>query len=677
MNQFVAKYRDEVKDYVERLESGLLALEREPANMPVCAEVFRILHSMKGSGGMFGFNLLSDVMHDMESLFELFRSGKCLVDSEVIAFSLRVLDGMDHLMVLKASAEDQQFAELVKNEAKAHVKRLSESSVAVPEMQPQNARETSALEKESTFYVSFLPNEELLENGTNPLYLIDELNALGQCNVQVSFDRLPAIADIDPTKCYISWDVFIATEESIDTLNDVFIFVTGDAEIIIEKVGRGNLIGKDAVLAGFLNAKSNGIDWDCELLAAGPGNSDTPIANSAPGAIEKQEPIFSTQNRVDSVKVDAVKIDRYMNLISEIVIAQSRLEDLSAKLKEPELEKITETYAKIGRQLRENAFDMSLIPLQSITRRFERLVHDLSKSLDKEVNLVTDGMETELDKTIIEKLMEPLLHLVRNSLDHGIENKAERARKNKNQAGKVSIKAGMFGADVRIHVEDDGRGIDAEKVREKAVNLGIINENDDIKGSQLLNLIFTPGFSTAGIVTDVSGRGVGMDIVKKSIQEMGGTVDIATEKDQFTRTTITFPISLSIIDAFLVKVGADFYVIPSSIVRKIVSVESASFSAARGEFIYEERLINYYNLNEIFNSERYEGLEQIALVVESDGQFFGIVVDSVLREFQAVVKPVSSLVKEMDLFSGVTVLGSGELALVINAGKLNEKSAEL
>ena len=683
MNSFVDKFRDEVNDYLERLESGLLILEQEPANVQVIGEIFRLMHSMKGSGGMFGFNLLSDVTHDLESLFDLFRTEKCLIDPEVISFTLSALDGFSHLMVLEPKKEDLNFAEMLKAETKLQISRLTNTLATGEVVQLAEPQSKIILNtKEITYFISFVPNEDILSNGTNPLYLLDELNALGECNVQASFDRLPPLEEIDPTKCYVSWYLFIATEESVETLNDVFIFVFDSAQINIEKVCSGNIIHDEAVMAGFLNVRNSNGTWNPEKPDRLTSESERKLASDTENPNDNVAEIRDKEIRgnalfspatVDSIKVDARKIDQYMNLISELITAQSHLDEITSKLKNPELELVAENFGKLGRQLKENAFDMSLIPLQSISGRFNRLVHDLSRSLDKEVVLITEGMETELDKNIIEKLLEPLLHIIRNSMDHGIESKTERQKKNKELIGKILIKASTVGSHVQIEIEDDGAGLDVEQIKKKALAIGLYSELDSIQETDIYNLIFEPGFSTSKLITDVSGRGVGMDVVRRRVQEMRGTVEVITEKDQFTRFTLKLPLSLSIIDGLLTTVGSGFFVIPSAAVRKIYSINPQYLTDEKGCIELDDMQIAVLNLHDEFEPQSAVPEEQFVVAVARENQWFGLIVDDVLREYQAVVKPLNKSLTKVEIFSGASILGTGHLALVIDTNKMIEK----
>jgi len=363
-----------------------------------------------------------------------------------------------------------------------------------------------------------------------------------------------------------------------------------------------------------------------------------------------------------------------MNLVSELITAQSRLDLIASKLNHPDLEVVTENFEKLSRQLRDNAFDMSLIPLESVAVRFKRLIHDLSKSLEKEVDLVTEGLDTELDKNIIEKLIEPLLHIIRNSMDHGIENRDERLAKNKPATGTVLIKASTAGSYVQIEIEDDGAGLDLMKIRKKAVEKGIIQDEARLTDDEIAQLVFEPGFSTAELVTDVSGRGVGMDVVKKRIQEMRGMIELSTEKDLYTRISIRLPLSLSIIDGLLTRVGEGYYVIPSSVIRKIHFIKQKSLKKGFRQVVeLDGAQLPYLNMYDEFVGDGNAPEDQLVIAVSFNNQLFGLVVDEVIHEYQAVIKPLGRLLIGKNAFSGASILGTGQLALVIDTNKMIKK----
>lgn len=678
---FQERFKEEVREYFERLESGLLLLEHDPENFQVIDEIFRIMHSMKGSGGMFGFDLLSDVTHDLESLFDIFRSEKIQVNSEVISFTLSSIDGLQHLLTQEPTEEHHILAKKMKEEAVRLIRKLNPSPAEINGDDNTNKSieyNKSLNVNQITYFIAFKPDENIFENGTNPLYLIDELNALGECNIQISFDQLPDLMQLDTGKCYASWEMFIATSEDIETLQDVFIFVNDKATIEIEKVSNGNVIHVESILADFLNTRINKETWtplEPELAEDIFQEEEKPVVLTETmqlGEIPKTTTFSKTT--VDSVRVDSQKIDQYMNLVSELITAQSRLEVLSLKLHNSDLELITESIEKISRQLRDNAFDMSLIPLQSIAVRFKRLIHDLSKTLDKQVELETEGLDTELDKSIIEKLIEPLLHIIRNSLDHGIENKEERAAKSKNPVGTISIKASTVGSYVQIEISDDGGGLDAAKIRTKAIAKGIITEHENLSEYEIFNLIFESGFSTSELVTDVSGRGVGLDVVRRKVQEMRGSIEIESELNLFTKFILKLPLSLSIIDGLLTRVGDSYYVIPSSAIKKIYMVNQQMLKKDFRQVVeLEGNQVPYLNMHEEFETELKLPENQYAVTVSYGNQSFGLVVDEVVREYQAVIKSLGKLLNSQDIFSGASILGNGQLALVIDTNKIIQK----
>ena len=682
---FQERFKEEVKEYFERLETGLLLLEQDTENFQAIDEIFRLMHSMKGSGGMFGFDLLSDVTHDLESLYEIFRSKKMPVNSEVISFTLNSIDGLHHLLTQEPTEEHHLLAQKMKAETQLLIGKLipTDEKYTKEDGFDGKAKDLNAsTDDQTTYFISFKPDENIFKNGTNPLYLIDELNALGECNIQTFFDFLPDLSEIDPGKCYTSWEMFVATAEGSDTLRDVFIFVSEQARIEIEKVASGNMIHNESILAGFLNSRLNKEVWTPpEQQIVKNETEDEIFTEEEPESFnEINEPdkglkmISLPNSTVDTIRVDSLKIDQYMNLVSELITAQSRLELVSSKINHPDLEMVTEALDKIGRQLRENAFDMSLIPLQSIAVRFKRLIHDLSKSLNKQVELVTVGLETELDKNIIEKLIEPLLHIIRNSLDHGIESTEERIAKSKSTVGIITIKASTVGSYVQIEISDDGAGLNPAKIRSKAISKGLISEQDKPSENELFNLIFEPGFSTSELVTDVSGRGVGLDVVKRKVQEMRGTIKITSEPDRFTMFILKLPLSLSIIDGLLTRVGEHYYVVPSSGIKKIYAVNQQLLKNEFRQVVeLEGNQIPYLNMHEEFEHELYLPENQIVVTVSFENQVFGLVVDEVIREYQAVIKPLGKLLNAQDIFSGASILGNGQLALVIDTNKIIQK----
>lgn len=686
MKSFKKQFIEEVKEYFERLESGLLLLEQDPDNYQVIDEIFRIMHSLKGTGGMFGFDLLSDVTHELESLYEIFRSKTNRINPEVINFTLKSIDVLDNLLTQDPGEAHYLLANKLKADTLQLINSLNPSGNEV-QSNVDFLEKTSSTNQhrlnQITYFISFKPDENIFINGTNPLYLIDELSALGECSIQIYFKDLPDIEQVDTAKCYASWEIFIATCEEIETLQDVFIFVNEHAIIEIAKVGDGNLIHDEAIKADYLNKRLHQELWTplelvkTETLMPGEiaiGDKKEEVSNGISQPAEASKTNTFSNTSVDSIRVDSIKIDQYMNLVSELITVQSRLDLLSSMIQNADLEIVTEALDKISRQLRDNAFDMSLIPLSSIDVRFKRLIHDLSKSLDKKVELLTVGLETELDKNIIEKLIEPLLHIIRNSIDHGIESKQERLSKSKNEVGTITIKASTVGSYVQIEITDDGIGLNTAKILNKAISKELISDQDKLSEQEIYNLIFEPGFSTSELVTDVSGRGVGMDVVRRKVQEMRGSIKIESEPDRYTRFIIKLPLSLSIIDGLLTRVGESYYVIPSSGIRKIYMVNPNMLKKEFRQVVeLEGNQVPYLNMHEEFDKDLEMPDKMFIITVSFENQIFGLVVDEVVNEYQAVIKPLGKLLKGQDLFSGASILGNGLLALVLDTNKIIQK----
>ncbi|MBA7706567.1 Chemotaxis protein CheA [subsurface metagenome] len=366
-----------------------------------------------------------------------------------------------------------------------------------------------------------------------------------------------------------------------------------------------------------------------------------------------------------------------MNLVSEMITIQARLSLYAEQLKEPGLNAIAENVQKLSRQLRENVFDICLIPIQNIITRFQRLVRDLALELNKDIAFISEGTETELDKTIIESLTDPLLHILRNSIDHGIETREERIKKNKPVQGRIVFRAFYSGVNVHIQIKDDGAGIDTDFIREKAISKGLIRKDASLSKKEILNLIFLPGFSTAKKVTDVSGRGVGMDVVKRKISDIRGEIEVVSEVNKGTTIIIKLPITLSIIDGLLVKIAGSFYLIPLMVIKKIyVTQHSNLVNTFNNTIVIDEEKIHFFYLREEFNLPESDLPFESVIVVFYEDKQIGLAVDSVVGEYQAVLKPLGKHYKNQDILSGATILGDGTVALIMDPNKLIKQFSE-
>jgi len=527
-----------------------------------------------------------------------------------------------------------------------------------------------------TYYILFEPSTEILKNGTNPFYLLDELNGLGHCEIFSRFAELEDITQFTPTNCYSSWEIVISTKVKYQELLDVFLFVENDSKLKIENICNYDLLASSA-FAEFLKEESgrenNNPIFD-KLKALAQKNS-----GEIPGPkLEKQvkesrkDPKGSAAEKaISSIRVASDKLDSLMSIVSELVTTQAALSLYAEQNFSGELESISENVEKLSRQLRDVAFGMTLIPVKNIVPRFQRLVRDVSSDLGKKVNFIIEGDETELDKNIIESLTDPLMHILRNSLDHGIEKTEDRIKKGKPEYGSIVMRAFYSGASVHIQIKDDGKGIDAEALRSKGISKELIREDVVLSEKELFDLIFRPGFSTAQSVTGVSGRGVGMDVVKRNIASLRGEIEIESQKDKGTTLTIKLPLTLSIIDGLLVNISNNVYVVPLSVVEKCYEIPYARLQNNSNKLVvFDGEQVPYLNLRDEFLLPENPPENVQMLVVKNDDNRVALSVDYVMDEYQAVLKPLGRHYSDQDFISGGTILGDGSIALVLDTNRI-------
>jgi two-component system, chemotaxis family, sensor kinase CheA len=705
------KFAVEAREKIADLETAVLILEENPGDKTQIDSLFGAMHSLKGSGGMFGFNKISEFTHDIETIYDYVRKAQIKIDTELLDITL---DAIDHLKLLimmgdnlDAQSENDHHAKTARIKAWANQKL---DTTGVSSIRPQAAFQEPPSPEDSlftnTYFISFKPHENIFNNGTKPLYLIDELFALGEVFVIPHTENIPPLHKLEPHLCYTWWEIFIATQENQGTLADVFIFVEDESKIFIHKIADDNLfdfedfngylkfLKEENTLTDLKDLKQiiNGLpprdiqesiaDHPSEAPIEHTGAAEIKLASEAiPPELQKPSaektnplPAKAIDTAISSIRVSSEKVDTLMNLVSEMVTIQARLNMYAKKKNDLELISISENVQKLSKQLRDNAFSISLIPIGSILTRFQRLVRDLSATLGKKVKFKIEGQGTELDKTIIERITDPILHILRNSLDHGIELPEVRLKNGKPEEGTILFRAFYSGSNIHIEIKDDGAGIDKNKVLEKAIKSKLINEDDKLTDSQILNLVFAPGFSTATQVSDVSGRGVGMDVVNKKISEIRGEVLIGSRPGEGTTITIILPLTLSIIDGMQVMIGNTCYIIPTSAVHKIYSVKHADIEKAFDNIVVlEGRQIPCFYLRRQFNYNNAAPVNEEVLVVKYENREVGLIIDKVVGEFQTVLKPLGRHYKKQEFISGGTILGDGSVALVLDTNKIISK----
>ena len=675
MDNFRKKFIEEATEHIGELEKALLELERDPENKELVEKVFRIMHSLKGGGAMFGFEKISEFTHNLENVYDLVRNGQMYVSKDLLDATLASVDHLTNLLdddKIELQATVDRHSELTnKIENIIALKQaLSVETVKKGKTTTEASAtgKTSKDEKISTFYILFQPNENIFDNGTNPLYLIDEIFGLGTCIAVPHLNKIPEYNNIDPTKCYTYWEIFLATGNDVNSITDVFIFVEDECTIDIHKLADTNLLANKQFIDRLDELRKENRDIGINDLQAFVSKLSSKTVKVK--KTEDRNVAASKENSISSIRVSSEKLDTLMNLVSELVTTQARLSLYAEKAANTELVSIAENVQKLSRQLRDIAFSIVLIPIENLLTRFQRLVRDLSQELKKEVSFIAEGTDTELDKTIIENLTDPLLHILRNSLDHGIEDPVTRAKLGKPRNGTILLKAFYSGANVHIQISDDGAGIDHEKIRQKAISKGIIAADASLSYKEIMDLLFLPGFSTATNVTDVSGRGVGMDVVRRKIADIRGEVEIESKVTQGTTITIKLPLTLSIIDGLLVKIQDTFYVLPLTSVDKIYAAEHKKLVGTFNNLIVldGQQIPFFYLRGEFGIEENNVGYEQI-VVVRYEDKRIGLAVDSVVGEYQAVLKPLGKHYKNQEIISGATILGDGTIALVIDTNK--------
>ncbi|MFP4605543.1 MAG: chemotaxis protein CheA [Bacteroidales bacterium] len=674
MDKFREKFVEEAIENIAELEKALLALEqKEGSEEELVERVFRSMHTLKGGASMFGFQKISDFTHHLENIYDKVREGKLKVTKGLLDITLQ---SVDHLKLLIEENEE------LNREAEANHKNLLVQVMKILEEKEDkgsvtNQEPASSDSQQKTYYVYFQPNKDIFDNGTNPLFLLDELSTLGDLKALPCLSEVPDLENIDPLKCYTHWEVIIATADSEEAIHDVFIFVEDQAKIDIYELSEQNLLKNPRFISEIEKLSDLKKDIGVDAIKS--------ITNSIQGVKEDLEEqtrgkdaktVNGKDYSISSIRVASEKIDHMMNLVSELVTTQARLSLKAEHSDDGELTTIAENVQKLTRQLRDNAFDIALVPVETMLTRFQRLVRDLAGSMNKKVNLVAEGTDTELDKNIIETLTDPLLHIIRNSIDHGIETPEERKRKGKPEEGKILLKAYYSGAKVHIQIHDDGQGIDIEKVKNKAIQKNIIEKNQELSRRELFDLIFKSGFSTSENITDVSGRGVGMDVVRRKLSEIRGEVEIDSELDAGTTLTVKLPLTLSIIDGLLVRIDNDKYIVPLSAVDKIYAAQHSDVVDTFNNLITldGEQVPFFYLRKEFGMPEAESDMEEIVVVRYEDIRI-GLVVDAVVGEYQAVLKSLGKMYKKQDIISGATILGDGTVALVFDTNKMIDQFA--
>jgi two-component system chemotaxis sensor kinase CheA len=667
MSQFHGIFFEEATEGIEVMEKELLNLQPGNCDAEVINTIFRAAHSIKGSASTFGFDAISQFTHKVETILDNLRNAEIEITQDLISILLSSVDCLSNMLAVEKTGEihDAKKIRAIATQLDTFTSKIeSESQAEKQQKTPAKtdndidvAEGTQQATSETNWKISFFPEEKLFYTGNDPLRLIRELQTLGKINVETISEKLPDIEHMDVHNCYLGWQIQLQGNIDQQQIEEVFAWVEGDCKLDIHKQNEHRKVP----------------DRRNNLASSGRRKSD-----------KEQR----------SIRVSTDKVDEMLNLVGELVITQSILnsickeQDLETSEK---LQQCLEQLERNTRDLQEQTMSIRMLPVDNAFQRIPRIVHDLSLAQGKNVALELFGKTTELDKTILEKIGDPLVHLVRNAIDHGIESPEDRNACGKQEQGTISIKAQHEGGYIVLRISDDGKGIDPNKILNKAISNNIINENDDLSEAQILNLIFQPGFSTAEVISDVSGRGVGMDVVKQNITDLGGTVEVSSEIGIGTSFILRLPLTLAILDGQIVRVGDQTFIIPLHVITETLMFdrENTNTVAGRSElYQYRDKYIPVIRLNRLFNIntaadtatvpetdneiKSADTNPSLLVVFDTGEKHAGILVDDVIGQQQVVIKSLEKNYNIVPGVAGATILGDGSVALILDVLNLDQ-----
>lgn len=640
MRQFHQTFFEESFEGLTVMEAELLRLERTAcasgqdtvsADPEILNTIFRSVHSIKGGSSTFGFGDVAAFAHVLESRLDALRDGRSLPDRRVVGLLLLAVDCLRSLIIAAKTGKgaDQNAIEMVR----VQLEKLENETAALPvtgktSRQPEVSTTTH-------WHILFRPNPRMFHTGNDPLRILRELAGLGKLKTTADVSGLPSWEQLNPEECYLSWNVELVGSIAREAIADVFSWVLDDCQLEIT-----------------------------------PETMPVPTLSQRTVA----EAVASMDAHTNTLRVSVPKVDALINTVGELVITQTMLSQLTTNFSFDNLSKLfagLEQLERNTRELQESVMRIRMLPLSFAFNRLPRLVHDMSQKLEKKVELIISGEQTEIDKTVIDRLIDPLLHLVRNSLDHGIEPPAERVAAGKPQTGAIELKAFQKGGNVIIEIRDDGRGLQHDRIFDKAIEQGLISADAKLSPDEISELIFHPGFSTAVTVSDISGRGVGMDVVRNNIHSLGGNVEIASHAGQGTCFTVRLPLTLAILDGLSVQVGTHTYILPLvSIVESVrIRPDQVSRPAGGGELYgLRKEYLPLLRLSDLFRVvPRSTDLTQgLLVIVEADGKKAGLYVDDLLGQQQVVIKSLETHYRKVDGISAATILGDGTVAMILD-----------
>ena len=719
----------EMREVFEHIDSCILVLEKTPGDLEIIKNLFREVHTLKGSSGVFGLREIADLTHHAEDLLDRMREGKLEPNEEVFSALLRCFDRLKEMM--DGAQKKQNLASFDNSDIVRQLcdfkeitgEQLQEKVAAGEVVAPPTQENIKP--GECPFHISITGADQFFLTGIDPITLVLNCRDIssGTFSLFTNSSRIPSLVDIEPERCYFEFTFNFVSMAEFKTVQDIFEFAIGSSNVKIEmdgvsggaaKAGAAKPVEAKPMEAKPAEAKPAPVATKAAASPAAPTTPATPAgAKGAPAAPAKADAAHGGGDANDFVRLKKEKLDQLMNLVGELITVKNLFVHLANRLEEvlPENE-ITKGFkegtghvTRLSARLQESVMNARMVPVGSVFTKYTRLVRDIAKKLNKKINLVIEGEETELDKTVSEAISDPIMHLIRNSIDHGIENPETRKERGKPDTGTLLLKAGYEGNNVKLIVRDDGNGIDLDRVKNKAVNLGIVTQEqaDMLSKKDIIEFIFHSGFSTAPEITDVSGRGVGMDVVRNNIRKSSGSIFVDTNPGQGTEFKIILPLSLAVIEALLIGVDGETYALPQEVITEtvraekndVVNLNNQPSINLRGEVIPLLRLNEVVNLrtsilddfihqekkrlnqNEEENTdshsgpkEKDDGLTNPVVIVQIDGLKVGILVDILYWQEQIMIKPLGGFLANIPVFTGACIMGNGSVVLVLEPKEL-------
>lgn len=707
LDEIIIAFVQESDELLTNMEDLLLSLESNPQDTEALNGIFRAVHTIKGSAGMFGFDWIVKFSHVLENLLDSMREGKVAANKEIIE---NLLVSKDYLSsIVKIYTDSTELTEekiaqgeillsklkpfLLNNDSKSE-KEIEKNKLE--KSQEQHQDEVPGIQSKD-FHISLRPSKQAFINALDPYSFIKYTNQVGTIEfIKTIITELPDWNLWDPESCYLGFEIRLSSTKTVDEIRKVFEFLEYDSKILIlqpnasieDVVNHLQTLSEDEILISNILTEMKTLTQNelIEVLESFQSRLSGIKTKSLNQFLNKERENTKNDTKLDSQKsvsstlrVDSHKIDHLINKVGELVVSEANLSIVLQNLEDSTVTESLHSVSRLINEIREISLKLRMVPIGESFNKYHRIVRDLGSELSKKVNLHIHGGETELDKSVVEKLSDPMVHLIRNAVDHGLETVKERLQYSKEETGNVYLNAFHDTGSIVIEISDDGKGVNTEKVLRKAIEKGILSPDSEPSTDEIHKLLFHPGFSTADQITNISGRGVGLDVVQKNIEALRGSIQLFSKPGEGTKFTIRLPLTLAIIDGFLVSAGKDLYVIPLDLVRECVEFkfENENNDTSGNYFNLRGKVLPYTRLDYFFHNEVKKNERENIVITEYQGNRIGLVVDKLYGEIQTVIKPLAKVFSDIRGIGGSTTLGDGRIALILDVADLHESLKNL